>query len=208
MFTGIVHHYGTINHVDEKGLSIQSCFQNFCIGESIAIDGACLSLTKVEKAQKAKNDIFYFDISKETFNKTIICQYKKESLVNLERALRLGDAMGGHWVTGHIDTLLKVKEIVSQDGCKYIRFSYLDLGHLSIIDQKKYIISKGSICINGVSLTINNTFDDGFDVMIIPQTLKITTLDFLKNQQSVNVEYDTMAKMIAHQYQIYNREIL
>lgn len=202
MFTGIIDHQGIINHIDQTGFSILSQFENIQIGESIAVDGVCLTVTKFEGRK------LFFDVSKETISKTTIMNYHLETPVNLERALRLGDSMGGHWVTGHIDTQLKVKEINIQGEFTYFRFTYVPSEYMPVFNQRKYIISKGSVCLNGISLTVNNCFEDGFDVMLIPQTLKITTMSKLQVNDLVNVEYDNMTKIIAHQFEIYKREIL
>lgn len=191
MFTGIVAGCGVILDIEQQSgarrFLIQTEFDALSDGESIAIDGVCLTVTSVNAQQ------FFCDLSPETLDKTIANQYQVGQTVNLERALLLSDRVGGHFVSGHVDECATVKKVEKINEFWQITFE------LAARDGLKYIISKGSIAINGVSLTINQVDDKGFDVMVIPHTLKITHLDKLKAGDSVNIEYDMLAKLVAKQ---------
>jgi len=197
MFTGLIQDIGIIKGLNKKGkeaeLAIETSLTNFVIGESIAVMGACLSITNINGP-----NISMF-VSKETLDKTGIAKLKTGAKVNLERSLKIGDALDGHIVSGHVDTRIK---LVSQskigDASKFV--FQMPSGVLS-----KQIASKGSIAIDGVSLTINNVNDNNFDIMIIPITLKETTLGLLKAGDEVNIETDVLAKYIARQFEADNK---
>lgn len=191
MFTGIVAYCGEILEIEQqpnaKRFLVQTDFDVLAEGESIAIDGVCLTVTTAQDQQ------FYCDLSPETLDITIANQYAVGRKVNLERAMLMSDRVGGHFVSGHVDECATVKKVEKLDEFWQITFE------LARKKALKYIISKGSIAINGVSLTINQVNDSGFDVMIIPHTLKITNLATLKAGDLVNIEYDMLAKLVAKQ---------
>lgn len=191
MFTGIVNHCGVLLEVSEKAngmrLNIQSQFEQFVIGESIAVDGICLTVTHA-----GKNN-FYCDISPETCAVTSAKYFKVAQSVNLERALKVGDSLGGHWVSGHVDQTAKVDILAPQGDFCLMHFI------LQHKDAMKYLIDKGSITVNGVSLTINKTDAQGFSVMLIPETLARTNLKQLEKNSVVNIEMDGMSKIITRQ---------
>lgn len=195
MFTGIVDHTGKIERIEPmaNGLLfwIQSTFSGIKLGESISIDGACLTVVDVKEAQ------FAVQLSPETLRLTTAVNYKIGSEVNLERALSLGDSLGGHWVSGHVDSTVSVSDIKKHQEFTEIIFEDKSPEH------QKFIIHKGSVCLNGVSLTVNEKQAAGFSVMIIPHTAKITNFSSLKIGSIVNIEYDCMAKMIHQQVQQY-----
>ena len=155
------------------------------IGCSISCSGVCLTLTK------KKDNILTFDISKETMNKTNLSHWKIGKLVNLERALRVGDEIGGHFVTGHVDTVLKLQKILEEEGSKIL---YINLND----EISPYIASKGSITIEGISLTVNDVKNDYFNVNIIPFTWNNTNLKNVKVNDFVNVEIDLLSRYLVN----------
>ncbi len=188
MFTGIVDHTGIIKEVTRSsrgiGLLIGSSFTEVNIGESIAIDGVCLTVTQV------KSNLFSVEISPETERLTRCLTYSVGTVVNLERAMKASDRFGGHWVTGHVEQMAKVERVVSHAEFKEIYFSGIDNSRSS------FLTPKGSITINGVSLTVNYLIPNGFSVMVIPHTLERTNLSELKEGSEVNIECDWMAKVV------------
>jgi len=188
MFTGIIQELGKIQSIRSlsQGLSFElSCrFPHLELGESIAVDGACLTVTSLSP------EGFFCDVSPETLNLTIAGRYEVGSVVNLERALRVGDRLGGHWVSGHVDQVIQlVKKEVVQDFWK-LTFSGLHSEH------SMSLLKKGSIALNGVSLTLNEVQGDSFQVMIIPHTLERTNLKCLEEGHPVNIEMDWMSKLV------------
>lgn len=193
MFSGIIDHCGVIEKIDpsEKGISlwIQSQFNDFVLGESIAIDGACLTVIDFH------HQAFLCELSPETLKFTIAKNYKKGSRINLERSLRIGDRLGGHFVSGHIDQTAKVKRITTQG-------EFIEMA-LTGFSSMNYFIKKGSIAVNGVSLTVNDILGEDVSLMLIPHTLERTNLCDLTPDQAVNIEYDLMAKWIVKQLNQY-----
>lgn len=194
VFTGLVqtksHVLNIIRKRESVTLTIAHAFDDLVTGESIAVDGACLTVVDFNEQQ------FSCQLSPETLNKTIAQFYEKNAVVNLERAMRLSDRFGGHIVTGHVDEKIRVLNI-SAEG----RFISMQFGEAS--DQYlKCLINKGSVTVNGVSLTINQVFDDGFSVMLIPETLDKTNLFLLRVNQLINVEYDYLAKIVLRRQQV------
>ena len=189
MFNGIIKNTGKISKIYKKG---NNCFIEIFskmkftkneIGSSISCSGACLTIEKYNK------DYVKFYVSKETLNKTILKSSKKGDIVNLEKSLRYGDHISGHFVQGHVDTTCSVEKIHFVGKSWLINFKLLK-------KHKKYLVPKGSITINGVSLTITKILRYGFQISIIPQTLKLTNLIYLKEQDLVNVEFDILGKYI------------
>jgi riboflavin synthase len=189
MFTGIIEGVGKIIGKRAVGGGIAYDLEaGFDLaepeeGESIAVSGICLT------AYNIRGRHFSADVSPETLSRTKLGLIGPGATVNLERALRLSDRLGGHLVSGHVDCLANVvgrKEVGS-----YTVFSF------SLPSaQARYIIEKGSITIDGVSLTVNNCGSDHFDVSIIPHTLKVTTLGALKVASKVNIEVDIIGKYV------------
>lgn len=193
MFSGIVDHCGTITDIKKTGdalsVEIKCAFTELQAGESIAVDGICLTVTDPQLHQ------FRCDLSPETCRLTTAKYFQKNQEVNLERALRLTDRFGGHIVMGHVDQQAIVKTIQSTNEFIDMTFSGLDNNAL------KYIMKKGSIAVNGVSLTVNELLPDGFQIMLIPHTLAITNLKHLKSGSLVNLEFDWMARVIVRQFE-------
>lgn len=189
MFTGLSDHCGKIQSIEilpERAvIRIKAKFLDLQIGESVAMDGACVTVTEV------KSNDFLCELSSETLACTSAQFYKVGDLVNLERALRLTDRMGGHFVTGHIDQTIILKSKEKQD-----RFTQMIFKSISE-EARLYLIKKGSVAINGVSLTINDVMKDAFSVMLIPHTLEKTNLkDLVVGCGVANAEFDLIAKII------------
>lgn len=190
MFTGIILATGRIASLKEKGgdleLGVDAAaldFKRIAIGDSVSVQGACLTVTRMEDTR------FYADVSRETMAKTTLGSSSTGSRVNLEPSLRAGDALGGHLVSGHVDAVGKLVGLV-QDGRSW-RLQFELPAPLM-----RFVASKGSICVDGVSLTVNKVEGRCFDVNIIPHTLKVTTLGELKIGDQVNIEIDVIARYI------------
>ena len=189
MFSGIIKHTGKINFISRKknNCSIEIVskikFSKSDIGSSISCSGTCLTL------EKYKGILSKFYISKETLKRTNFKYLSKGDVINLERSLKFGERISGHFVQGHIDTTGQIKQINIIGKSWFIKFK---------LNKKymKYIIQKGSISINGVSLTISKKLIDGFEIVIIPHTLKLTNLIYLKKGSIVNIEFDVLGKYI------------
>ena len=184
MFTGLVEKISKVENIKitSLGAEIEFCtnFDDIKIGDSIAINGTCLSVTKIQ------GNKFSADIMKETLNLTNLKTLKRGDEINLERAMSVTSRFQGHIVSGHIDCIAKVNEI-NQDG-----FSI----RMKFNCDSSLIVQKGSIAINGVSLTVTSVYDNGFEVSLIPETIKNTNLKNLKIGDIVNIEYDILAKYI------------
>jgi riboflavin synthase len=175
--------------VDCKGLN-----NTANVGESISIDGICLTVESVSR------DFLTFTAISETLNKTKLTDKVPGTLVNVEGSASMQDLVGGHPITGHIDTVAKVLDVQDSESWKTVRFSFEKM-------FRNLIVSKGSICVDGVSLTISNvgSIDDNwFEVSLIPATLANTTLDAIKVGSLVNIEFDQVGKYIAQNMQMQN----
>ena len=201
MFTGIVQHVGVVKQVrplSDNSIQIDvDCKElnsTSSLGQSISIDGICLTVEKVH------NDVLTFTAISETIDKTKLKEKVSGSFVNVEGSASMQDLVGGHPITGHIDTVGKIIDITNSESWKIIRIS-VDKRHRNLI------VSKGSICIDGVSLTISNigTVEESwFEVSLIPATLSHTTLDLLVAGNLVNIEFDQVGKYIAQNMQMQN----
>ena len=189
MFNGIIKNTGKISKIYKKE---NNCFIEIFskmkftkneIGSSISCSGACLTVEKCNK-----NHVKFY-VSKETLNKTIFKSSKKGDIINLEKSLKYDDRISGHFVQGHVDGTSTVKKIHFVGKSWLINFKLLK-------KYNKYLVSKGSITINGVSLTIAKILKYGFQISIIPQTLRLTNLIYLKEKDLVNVEFDILGKYI------------
>lgn len=189
MFTGLVEDMGEIVQIGKKGNSFQiqvgSCLSldKSDIGASISVDGICLTITEVEKNK------FTVDASPETLERTTLMERKRGDLLNLERALRISDRLGGHFVTGHIDGTGTIKSIDKKDNSLVISIS-------TSPDVSRYLVVKGSVGLDGISLTINEIKGDIFSVNIIPHTARVTTIGKKKIGDRVNIETDLIGKYI------------
>ena len=189
MFTGVIQGLGTLFEKRPAGGGmIFGLETDFTLadpeeGESIAVNGACLT------ARNIKGNRFYVDVSPESLTRTGLGRLQAGHRVNLERALRLCDRLGGHLVSGHVDAQGQVQERRAAGDFTLFTFS-LDPG------LTKYVIEKGSITIDGVSLTVNSCDRDRFSVSIIPHTLAVTTLGQLREGDRVNIEVDMIGKYV------------
>ena len=189
MFNGIIKHTGKISRIYKNNnnciIEILSKikFSKNEIGSSISCSGTCLTL------EKYKGNLSKFYISKETLNRTNFKSSNKGDLINLEKSLKYDDRISGHFVQGHVDTTSTIKKIDFVGKSWFVSFKLPT-------KYKKYLIQKGSITINGVSLTISKILKDGFQIVVIPQTLKLTNLMYLKEKDVVNIEFDVLGKYI------------
>ncbi len=185
MFTGIIEELGRIRHITKDKIEIEcsEVLQQTKIGDSIAVNGVCLTVCGLE------NNIFTADISQETFNVTTFNQLKTGDFVNLERAMSANGRFGGHIVSGHIDATAICKNLIHNGEFYTLTFELPD-------DCTKYVIKKGSITINGISLTIANVENKTIKIAVIPHTYENTTLKTMKIGDFVNIEVDIMAKYI------------
>ena len=196
MFTGIITDVGEIARI-EKIKDIQAkifCTYNVSemeLGASICCDGVCLTVTGFG-TEKTRN-WFSVDVSNETVSKTIIGDidfgWKTGKKVNLERSLKLGDELGGHIVTGHIDGTGSIENILDVEGSTQVTFK-------TSTDLAKYIAKKGSITLNGTSLTVNQVTDSSFDINFIPHTKDNTTWEKIRVGEKVNIEIDILARYV------------
>jgi len=188
MFTGIIESIGKIESLNNNGGDIQVSIQydnnklkNLEFGESISVNGICLTLVNFDDIN------ITFDISRETLVK--INPFKVKDYVNLETSLRFNGKISGHFVFGHVDGIVELIDINQKDGCEVWAIK----APKSLI---KYIAKKGSISINGVSLTINEINDDIFKINLIPFTLEHTSFRFNKINDSLNIEIDMLARYV------------
>ena len=189
MFNGIIFNTGIVEKIHktknsiEISLKTKMSFKKSEIGSSISCNGTCLTLTRTN------GNLISFYLSSETLNKTNFNYVKKKNIVNIEKSLSYGVKVSGHYVQGHTDTTGKILQIVIQDKTWIVTF-------LVNKSFSKYLIYKGSIAINGVSLTISKVIKNKFEVTIIPHTLKLTNLIKLKKSDYVNVEFDIFSKYL------------
>jgi len=183
MFTGIIETFVSVTKRSTSSLTIANPFEkNLCIGQSIACNGACLSV-----AQFSPEEIT-FDVLSETFKRTNL---SSTSFVNVERAMPADGRFEGHIVLGHIDeTITLLEKRNEESGIEFI---------FSLPTQKKYLVEKGSICLNGISLTIGNITDHSFSVFLIPLTLQHTNFGKIETNEKISLEYDYLGKLLLSQ---------
>lgn len=189
MFTGIIHNTGIVQnccfnrHGGKLTITTGSKLKKIKLGESIAINGCCLTVVAAQKKS------LVFDVSDETLRKTVLGKYQKGKTVNLERALRPSDRLGGHFVLGHVDGVGKIAAIRKKPRSVIYQVSY----------PKKFaplLIEKGSVAVDGISLTVCDLKKDCFGLYVIPHTLKETHLGGLKVGDAVNLEFDVLGKYV------------
>ena len=190
MFTGIISDIGTVAARDGGRFTIRSGYPapSIGLGASIACDGACLTVTAIEPARAGST--YTVDVSNETLAKTTLGEWHAGRRINLERALKAGDELGGHMVSGHVDGVARVVAIRPDGGS--LRFTIE-----APADLARYIAPKGSVALDGVSLTVNEVKGDTFSVLIIPHTLQVTTFGVAKTGDALNLEIDQMARYAA-----------
>jgi riboflavin synthase len=197
MFTGIVEILGVIKHLQEEGSNLHIMVEAAFAGElqvdqSVAHDGVCLTVTKVGQGE------YWVTAIEETLKKTTLGEWELGQSINLERAVRNGDRMDGHLVQGHVDCTALCKSIVDENGSYRIAFEYEP-------SADRVTIEKGSITVDGISLTVVNSAVNGFEVCIIPYTWDHTQLKFLKVGDQVNLEFDVFGKYVMKYMAAYQR---
>jgi riboflavin synthase len=195
MFTGIISDLGEVIDVEEKAADLRrlriACGYDpdtIDIGASIACSGICL--TVVDRGRTGNRPSFAVDAATETLRMTTAGAWQRGTTLNLERSLRLGDELGGHLVSGHVDG---IAELIARD-------DFVDMAGLSFrapVEFARFIAPKGSVALDGVSLTVNEVKGDTFSVLIIPHTLKVTTMGSLGIGARLNLEVDLMARYAA-----------
>jgi riboflavin synthase len=185
MFSGIIQSQGKITSISKsdefQSIEIQSNLKNYDIGSSICCSGICLTVTAMN------SDKFTADISLETLNKTNSKNWEKGTMLNLEKSLSIGDEVSGHFVFGHVDSTGRLKELKEIGKSWFMKIEFPNY-------LKKYITPKGSISLNGISLTVNEVNSKNFDCMIIPHTYKNTDIRTYKLNQILNLEVDMLAR--------------
>ena len=189
MFTGIIETMGTITRIEREGGNVHySLSSNIThelkIDQSLAHNGVCLTVVAIDGDQYTVTAI------QETLDKTALKQWVVGDKINLERAMRLGDRLDGHLVQGHVDEVATCTSVEDQDGSWMYRFAYSE-------DSKNMTIEKGSICVNGTSLTVVDSASHTFGVAIIPYTYEHTVFHQLQKGDLVNIEFDMVGKYIA-----------
>jgi len=192
VFTGIIESVGKILEIQNEGSNIHFCIESSIsnelkIDQSVSHNGVCLTVTQVE------NGMHWVTAIDETLQKSNLGSIAEGNLVNLERCMKVDGRFDGHIVQGHVDTVAEVKEILDQNGSWLFTF---------LLNKKGLIVEKGSICINGTSLTCFNVDELNFSVAIIPYTFEYTNFNQLVIGDTVNIEFDIIGKYI---HQIINR---
>jgi riboflavin synthase len=184
VFTGIVQERGTVV-APPPGLVVEApgIAADAAIGDSVSVDGCCLTVTAIDGVRLA------FDAVPETLRRTTLGAMAAGAPVNLEPALRAGDRMGGHWVQGHVDAVGELVSAEPEGEAVNMTFTAPDT-------VLRYVIEKGSICVNGISLTVTAFDERGFSVAIIPHTLDVTNLGSLREGGRVNLESDLIGKYV------------
>jgi len=187
MFTGIIEEVGAVSRVSGSDIAImaQNVLEGIAQGDSIAIDGACMTVVEFGEDQ------FVVQVSPESLSKTTLGSLKPGDAVNLERAMAAGDRFGGHFVQGHVDGVGRVEAVRKLDEFAVWRFS-------APPEVARYLVPKGSVTIDGISLTVVDPAGDSFDVAVIPETLKKTKLPSKGPGDAVNMEADILGKHIFH----------
>lgn len=190
MFTGLIETTGTVDRISPRGPGVElvisaphSLVRELSLGESVAVDGACLTVTR------ASGPHFFVDASAETMERTTLRERRIGDRLHLERALRLGDRLGGHWVTGHIDGIGSLRSREALGDAIQLCFN-------APPEVAKYLVNKGSIAIDGASLTVNEVDEHGFSIVLIPHTLSVLNLAHKRVGASVNLEADILGKYV------------
>jgi riboflavin synthase len=185
MFTGIVRELGTVNAFDGSRLVVAASetAASAAVGDSVAVAGVCLTVVERGEGRLA------FDVVPETFSRTALGRLEPGSSVNLEPSLRIGDQLGGHVVQGHVDAVGRVRSVEQEGEGRRV---WVDAPE-SVV---RYCIEKGSIAVDGVSLTVAAFDDEGFEVALIPHSLAVTTLGTLEPGDQVNLETDVLGKVV------------
>jgi riboflavin synthase len=189
MFTGLIEDIGTVTKMERRGggilvtINFSSELDDLKIGDSISVDGVCLTITHLQ------DQSFSAEASAETVGRTTLGNKRSQQKVNLERALRLNDRLGGHLVTGHVDEVAKITAIIPEGSSQKITFQVTE-------KSVRCLVEKGSITVDGISLTVNEVKSDRVSVTIIPHTASHTTLGSKKVGDEVNIETDILGKYV------------
>jgi len=189
MFTGIVEGIGEVRNMVPVGpgaactVRVPPCISDCRAGDSLSVDGVCLTVTSM------KGDLFALDVSGETLARSTLGSLKQGSMVNLERALRLSDRLGGHLVSGHVDGTGTIDKMAKLQGSWVIGIT-IDK------DLSRYLIEKGSVAVDGMSLTVNRCSGRSFEVTVVPHTALVTTISKKRRGDRVNIEVDMISKYI------------
>ena len=185
MFTGIITSLGIIKEWDKRSgrIGIKSSYNKLKLGESISCSGVCLTVSEFN------DNVFYCNLSPETISKTNLKTKIVKDKINLERSLRLGDELGGHLVFGHVDGISILEEITKNENAWILKFSL----NCNLI---KYLAKKCSIAVDGISLTVNEVFNDSFNVSIIPFTWENTNLQSSIVGTPFNIEIDMLSRYV------------
>jgi riboflavin synthase len=197
MFTGIIQHVGSVTAIQQSGVGLRLAIdaRNWtyrpALGDSVSVNGCCLTVTRSGTDIGSALDILQFDVIHQTLSMTTLGKLGVGDRVNLEHAVTPMTMLGGHIVQGHVDGIGRIGEMTDREGER----------RLSIVPPPQLmeaIIEQGSICVDGVSLTVASAANDFFDVALIPTTLQLTTLGDLKVDSSVNLEADYIAKVVVN----------
>ncbi|MDR2436911.1 MAG: riboflavin synthase [Endomicrobium sp.] len=183
MFTGLIEDIGVIKNISSSRIEIETTLNGISKGDSVSVNGVCLTAVSINK------NIFVADYSPHTDKITTLSKVKKDSKVNLERALTLSSRLGGHIVSGHVDGTAKIEKIEVLKEFYKVKF----LCEKNILN---YCVNKGSIAVDGISLTIASILDYGFEIFIIPETFDNTIMQLKKASDEVNIETDVLAKYV------------
>jgi len=188
MFTGIVREMGTVATFDGSRLVVAApeTAPGVDVGDSVSVAGVCLTVVEAVDGRLA------FDVVPETLARTALGRLETGEVVNVEPSLRVGDQLGGHVVQGHVDAVGRVRATLALTSLPESRRVWFDASE----DVVRYCIEKGSIAVDGVSLTVAALDDEGFEVALIPHTLEVTTLGRLEAGDEVNLEVDQLAKVV------------
>ncbi|MFD2168847.1 riboflavin synthase [Tumebacillus lipolyticus] len=196
MFTGLIEEVGTIQAIRTTGKAVHlkikalAILEDVALGDSIAVNGICLTVTEYDGGS------FTVDVVPETMRRTSLAGLSSGSPVNLERAMQMGKRFGGHIVSGHIDGIGRIVEVVDEDIAKVVRIQ-------APAEVLRYLVEKGSITIDGVSLTVMDVERDSFRVSVIPHTWQVTVLRHRRAGSIVNLECDVIGKYVERLLQPY-----
>lgn len=191
MFTGLIEDIGVVKKINYKGKSLEILISSdvitsdIAVGDSVAVNGVCLTVTSYS------GDTMCFDLMKESFDRSSFSLLKQGSNVNLERALALGQRLGGHIVTGHVDCSGKLVSVKNEQGSILLNISFP-------VEYLKFIVEKGSVALDGVSLTVISVIKNILQVGIIPHTGKNTILINKKIGDLINIEFDVFARYVVN----------
>ena len=193
MFTGIIQGIGYIDKIQSNYILIRTAvdLSDCKIGSSISCNGVCLTATSFKKLENS-DFLFSVNISDETKNKTNLSSQYLSQKINIEKSLKVGDEISGHFVYGHVDCVTKISKIDKLDSSWNFEFKK----DKNNINMKKFIVEKGSIAVNGISLTVANVSHDNFSISIIPHTYNNSNLCEAKENDLVNIEFDALARYV------------